>query len=488
MTDQPSAETDQISLRPNSVGLVGLTVLGAVMMSPAMGVYGTWAPMEGLVGQIVPLVFLAALVISLPNAISYVIVNREMPSAGSAFAWTWRTSSPVGALLIGLVMATYYITQVILQPLLFGLFFNDLLGVLGVRTGISTLLLGGALVTIAVCVLTYRGIQASTRSAVIFVVVETGVLLALCATILVSKAGHHQLSLSPFLASHGTGGLSAFWAAVLLGILSFTGFDVISTIAEEAEAPRRLLPRATFLAVTIVGLVWAFATWAFSLSEPVATVAKYNAAGLTAVTPMGRDYWGWGRVLIIITALTALTAIYVATVLGASRVIYAIARQGLLPKAFSRLHPRSRVPHHAMTLVYAVSLLGAGAVLLVMHNGIDAFVWWSETVVFFALVLYSAVNLANLLYFAKIAPDRRSWLTNALLPVVGIALNIYVIYRSFLTSLWGSGFRLGQSVVVACFALLALFIAYTIAVRMRCGDRFRQDLLEPEMATDDIDR
>jgi energy-converting hydrogenase Eha subunit A len=140
-----------------------------------------------------------------------------------------------------------------------------------------------------------------------------------------------------------------------------------------------------------------------------------------------------------------------------------------------------------MSLVYAVSLAGAGVVLVIMRNGIDAFVWWSETVVFFALVLYSAVNLANLLYFAKIAPQRRSWFTNVILPVTGIGLNLYVIYRSFLTSLWGSGFRLGQSVVLACFALLALFTAYTVAVRLRAGDRFRHDLLEPVVAADDID-
>lgn len=315
---RPTTAAEPVSLRSNAVGLLGLTVLGAVMMSPAMGVYGTWGPMEGLVGRIVPLVFLAALLISLPNAISYVIVNREMPATGSAFTWTSRTSNPVAGLLVGLVMVTYYIIQVIVQPVLFGLFFNDLLAELGLPTGTGTLLLGAALVTAVVCLTTYRGIQASTRSAVIFLVAETGVLLALCVTVIATRGAHHELSLAPFVPSQGSGNLSTFWAAVLLGVLSFTGFDVISTVAEESRAPKKLLPKATFLAVTVVGLVWAGATWAFSLSEPPETVAKYNETGLTAVTPMARDYWGWGSILIIITALTALTAIYVTTVVGAS--------------------------------------------------------------------------------------------------------------------------------------------------------------------------
>ncbi|MEU8151614.1 APC family permease [Nonomuraea sp. NPDC048901] len=482
MTYSSSPDSPQTShparsggLRPDAVGLVGLTVLGAVMMSPAMGIYGTWGPMEGMVGQIVPLVFLAALIISLPNALSYIIVNREMPSTGAAFTWTWRTSSPIAGLLVGLVAIAYYITQVILQPLLFGLFFNDLLRAVGVETGTWTLLFGAALVTVVVCMMTYRGIQASTKSAVTFLIIETAVLLALCATILITRGIDHELSLSPFLVSEGQGGLPAFWTAVLLGVLSFTGFDVISTLAEEAHTPRRLLPKATLLAVSLVGLVWVFATWAFALSEPPSTVSKYNAMGLTAVTPMARDYWGWGHILIIITAMTALTGIYVATVLGASRMIYAIARQDLLPSPLARLHPRSRVPHNAMTLVYLVSASGAGGMLVLLGNAVDAFVWWSQVVVFLALILYSAVNLANLLFFARIARARRRWLSNAILPVAGIVLNLYVIYRSFFLALWDSDFRLGKSVVIAALATLAIFVAYAVVVRLRAPGRLRGD-------------
>ncbi|SFQ32105.1 APC family permease [Amycolatopsis rubida] len=464
---RPGSAAKPASLRSNAVGLLGLTVLGAVMMSPAMGIYGTWGPMTGLVGRIVPLVFLAALAISLPNALSYVIVNREMPSAGSAFAWVTRTAGPATGLAAGLVMVVYYVIQVVLQPVLFGLFFNDLLAALGVATGTGTLLLGAAAVTAVVCVTTYRGIESSTRTAVVFLAVETGVLLALCATVIATRAADHELSIAPFVPSQGSGTLSAFWQAVLLGVLSYTGFDVISTVAEESKAPRKLLPRATFLAVVLVGLVWAGASWAFSLSEPPETVARYTESGLTAVTPMAHDFWGWGSILIIVTALSALTAIYTATVLGASRAVYAIAREGLLPRRLARLHPRSRVPHHAMTAVYAVSLACGVGLLLVLRNGIDAFVWWSQAAVFFALVVYTSVNVANLLYFFRVAPERRRLLPNVVLPLVGIAVNVYVIGRSFFGSLWSAGFRLGQSIVVVAVALLVLCAGCAIAMRRR---------------------
>lgn len=88
------------TLRGGAVGLVGLVTLGAVMMSPATGLYGNWGPMAALVGQPTPLVFAAALLISLPTAISYAMVSRAMPSAGSAFTWPgarWRPASADGS-------------------------------------------------------------------------------------------------------------------------------------------------------------------------------------------------------------------------------------------------------------------------------------------------------------------------------------------------------------------------------------------------------
>lgn len=123
-----------------------------------------------------------------------------------------------------------------------------------------------------------------------------------------------------------------------------------------------------------------------------------------------------------------------------------------------------------MTVVYVVSLTCGAVVVAALRNGVDAFVWWSQAAVFFALVLYSSVNLANLRYFLRVAPERRRWLPNVVLPVVGIGINGYVICRSFVVSLWGSGFRLGQSVVIAAFALLLLCAGYTFALRRRARE------------------
>lgn len=186
-------------LRANTLGLLGLATLGAVMMSPALGLYGLWGPMAAIIGKPVPLVYLGALAISIPTAISYALVSRELPSAGSAFTWIWRTASPAIGTFVGLMMSLYYVVAVILQPIIFGLFFNDLLNFLGIDgTGLGTWAIGALLLTAFGAFLTYFGIEISVRSAVMFIVVEMAVVVALSSTIVVSKLIHGGFTLDPF--------------------------------------------------------------------------------------------------------------------------------------------------------------------------------------------------------------------------------------------------------------------------------------------------
>ncbi len=465
------------SLRANALGLIGLATLGAVMMSPALGIYGNWGPMASIVGLPTPLVFLGALVVSLPTAVSYALVNREYPSAGSAFTWAWKTTTPAVGTWVGLMMALYYTVAVILQPILFGLFFNSLLQYWGLSNpGLWTFALGVALVTILVVALTYRGIELSTRSAVMFIMFEMLVVVALSLTIAGSTIIHHHFSVAPFNPSKIMGGGSAFWAAMILGILSFTGFDVISTVAEEAHAPRRLLPKATLIACIGVGIFWALNSWMFSIAVPVSEVQKLTASGLTPAVPIAQQYWGWGQIFVILTAMTAATAVYIATVVGASRALFAMARQGTLPAPLARLHPKYKVPTNAMHVVYAASLIGIIVLVAALGNALTAFVWWAGPIVFFALITYVFVNLANLVYFTRFARDKFNWFLNGVVPVAGIGLDGYLIYKSFFQSLWSAGFRTGQSVILVSMILVALGIAYVVYLRLSAPHRLQQQV------------
>lgn len=464
-----SAQTGGMQrLKGDVIGPWGLAALVIGVTSPALGLYAMWGPMEATAGPIAPLVFLAALIIILPTVLSYASLNRHAPSAGAVSAWLGRAASPAIGMGAGLIMATYLLMSAITVPLLFALFFRDLLDWLHLSVPSMVALVTGLVLQSAVVAwICLRGTEASVKTTIRLMLLETGVVLALSITILSVKAGQPGgINFAPFNPIHATQGLSGFWAAIILGILAFSGFDVIATAAEESHAPRDHIPRVLILAIIGMALFWAANAWALTLSAPPDTIAKYNADGLTAITPVAQTYWGWGNVIVIGTAFTGLTAIYIASVQGASRVVFSLARGGLLPAPFGRLRGEKRVPQFAVLFIVLTCVTMGLLSLALLHNGLDGFVWWSSAMVFFAGLTFTAVNVANILYFRRILPEHFKLVRNLVVPCTGVILNIYLIYAAFFSALWAAPFRTGRSIVFACIIILALLMLVVAWTRL----------------------
>jgi amino acid transporter len=463
----PDLVDRHVRLKADVIGPWGLAALAIGITSPAMGLYGLWGPMQVAAGPITPLIFLASMIMILPTAISYALLNREAPSAGAASAWLWTAVSPVAGFQAGLLMTTYFIMAAIAQPLMFSLFFQDLLNWMHMPVPSWVALPVGLVVSTAplawICL---RGAETSIKSTVRLMAIETLVVIALSVTILIVKSDQPgAINFSAFDPRHGTS-VGGFWTAMILGVLAFCGFDVVSTAAEEAHAPREHLPKAILLTVVGIALFWAVNAWVFTLSTPVTEVRNYTLRGLTAVTPMAQAYWGWGNLVIIITAFTGLTAVSISSVQGASRIVFAMARHGLLPRALARLHGERRVPTCAVAgVVIAVVVLDLVSLLL-LKNGLDSFSWWANALVFFATLTFLAVNLANACYFWRLARAQFGILKNMLVPLAGVLMNGYLLYAAFFTALWSGDWRTGKSVVAACVVLLVLQLAAVYCVRV----------------------
>jgi len=249
-----------------------------------------------------------------------------------------------------------------------------------------------------------------------------------------------------------------------LGILAFCGFDIVSTAAEEAKAPREYLPKAILLTVIGIALFWALNAWAFTLAISDDQVRRYTAEGLTTVTPIARAYWGWGNLSVILTAFTGVTAVYISGIQGASRITFALARHRLFPAFLANLEGEKRVPRNAViSLLLGVVLLDVGTLLL-LGNGLDSFTWWANALVFFATLTFLAVNVANIGFFWRFRRHGFSFLKNLVVPVLGVMLNAYLIYAAFFSSLWSADWRTGKSVVIVCLALLVLQIGVLLTI------------------------
>jgi APA family basic amino acid/polyamine antiporter len=448
-------------LKADQISPIGLAALAIGIMSPALGLFGLWGPMQAAAGPIAPLVFLASALLALPTALSYAYLNAEAPSAGAASTWLWRAVCPASGYLVGLTMTAYFVFAAVAQPLLFGIFFRDLLMLCGFNAqGLWVLLVAIPLITFPVMISAYRGAEASTRLAVVLMTIESAVVVALSLTILYVKGGvAGGVNLQPFDPRAVTHGFSGFWTAMLLGIMAFCGFDVVSTAAEETHAPKEHLPKAILLTVIGISIFWALNAWALTLAIPHELVLKYTADGDTGVTPLAAQFWGWGKIFVILCSITGICAVYITAALGASRIIFALARHGLLPRALAHLSGERRVPRAALHLTFALVMGGDVVAILALRNGLAAFTWWANALVFFATLTFTAVNLANICYFRRVCPQRYQRFANLLIPAVGALSTLYVMYEAFFVALWGSDFETGRSVVYFCLVLFALFLA-----------------------------
>jgi amino acid transporter len=437
----------RVSLRAGALGLIGAGTLGAVMLSPALGIYGNFAALEGTAGVVTSLVFLIAMVIALPTGVSYAMVAKEMPAAGSAYTWLWRATHPRLGSWVGWLMTSYYVVVIFLQPVIFGLFFNELLAYAGLHTSNWTYLLGVVAATILVAPAVYRNVTVTARSALVFLLFEMATIIALTITIFVVQARHGHFSASPFNPAAATGGWSAISRAVLFGILAFTGFDIVSTVAEETKTPKSLIPLATIISLLMVGAFWVVTSWAFSIAVPASKVAALASSGVTPITPIASIYWHRWDIIVTITGMTASLATYLAGMLTVGRVMFAMGRDHALPGWFSKLNPKFRTPWNALHVNFALVVIVTGVVAASLKNPYNVFIWAGEATVFFAVLTYFFVHLGNIVYYTRFNRPNFNWFLSGVVPVFGMIVLAYALYKAFFVSLWGAGFALGQSVI-----------------------------------------
>lgn len=145
--------------KKGALGLVGVAAIGAVMMSPALGISGNFGPMALAAGRTTPLVFFLALIATLPTAICYAMISKAIPSSGSDYTWLWEAVTPAVRVWIGCLLSSFFIIVVFLQPLLFDLFFNDLMRLVGINAGYGAFLISMIFSTLLIAAITYRGVE-----------------------------------------------------------------------------------------------------------------------------------------------------------------------------------------------------------------------------------------------------------------------------------------------------------------------------------------
>ena len=354
-----SAPADK--LETNALGLLSTAALTAAYMGPAMSIYALFGPMSEKVGSGVGFVMFLGLLMTLPSAISFGMLAKEMPSAGGVYAWARAALGESIGLWIGLTTAAYYIVCVIFPPIVFGQYFNELLQQCGMHTNVWTWLIGVSVLLLVTGSVTYRGIVVSSELAFTMLLIECAVVVALAGTFIGLAVAHGTFTWAPFTFSGCKGGWSSVFLVLPMAMLSMA-CDGATPAAEETRNARRTIPIAVVLTCTIVGLWYVVGYSAFALADPAADAAALTSQTYASVvTPLAGQAWGSLKILVTITAMTAATGAAIPGAIAASRVLFAMSRDGKLPGRFSKLHPRFLSPWNALHVVYGAALLGRPA-------------------------------------------------------------------------------------------------------------------------------
>jgi amino acid transporter len=459
-------------LNANALGLWSLVIMGIAYMGLALTAYFNFGIMEGLTGPIVPLAFAAVTAAMLPTAASYAIMNNRRPSTGATLTWLWEATTPPLGVWLGWVLVIAYIDGCILQPVMFGLFFNSFLNYFGVHAGYATATLSGLIPILIVGYMTKKDIRVSAKLVGLFITIEAGFVALLCVYILIKQGVAGHVSFQPFNPTAATAGWTGFLNALLFAVLAIAAFDIVAPMAEETRTPRRLVPKATIYVTIGAGLYWVFTSFGIVNAVSAKTMAGYVASGeFTPIYLVAGHYVSWLRLLVPLTGFTAVFAAFSAISIAASRQLYALGREGLAPKMFGRTD-QNKTPWNAQMLV-----LGCCVVLPVLislyqqHNPLLAFGWIGEAYVFFILIPYTLTNVANIFYHRRYHRADLNWMTNLLLPLLGIVINVYIFYKNFFQTfvLHPTSFVTETSITVACGAAVVLAVVFTVLGIRRTG-------------------
>lgn len=402
--EAPVAKTSSGPSLRRTLTLWDLILYGVIVIQPVapMSVFGVLSDRGR--GHVVTAI-LIAMVAMLFTGISYGRMARAYPSAGSAFTYVAQEIHPG----LGYVTGWSMVMDYMLNPLICTIWCAQQAHAFA--PGVPA---WGWKIFFAVVftLLNIRGVKTSARINTVMAITMGAVV----AVIFVAAAryifGHPHdepgFFLRPFYDPQ-TFSYSALFGCTSIAVLTYIGFDGISTLSEEAENPRRNILLATVLTCIVIGLLSAVEVYVAQLIWPASQ--KFPDVDTAYVYTVGR---AWAPLFPIVgwTLLLANFGSGMGAQLGAARLLFGMGRSNALPKSFfGAVDPKSRVPRNNVLFVGVIVLIGA----FFLSYGLGA-----EMLNFGALIAFMGVNAAAFLRYFVRADEKKVW--NLIPPVIGFII------------------------------------------------------------------
>jgi amino acid transporter len=358
------------------------------------------------------------------TASSYGVNARAYPVAGSVYSYAGRAIAPWVGFLSGWTILLDYILVPGLLSLVAAVSMTAVVPSISAWVWIVTFVVVNAVINLA-------GIKSTRRVNSIFLVGSLAVLAVyVIAAVLALASGAGQgFSWDPVFSSTQFH-VGTILTAMSVCMLSFLGFDAMSTLAEDVKGGPRQVSRGMIAALGIIGVLFIVQSYLAALLVPSPGTLILNG------DPAGTAFYDTARVaagpwLVTVTALATALAWGLANNMVAqvatSRLLYAMARDGQLPKLLAKVSVSRSVPINGILLTAAISL-GLGLYMAGRDDGISLM---ASLVNFGALLSFIVVHLSVLARNLRPnEPKVAGWFRSWVLPLVGIAILVAVIVNA----------------------------------------------------------
>lgn len=458
------ADPSQPTLK-KSLGLVALTIYGVGNILGS-GIYALVGKAAGQVGNAVWLAFVVAMVAASLTGLSYACLGSRYPrAAGAAFVTQHAFGRPMLAYVVGLAVMMSGLTSMAAASHAFAGYLSAASGGAGAGGGGA----GGAdavfylyllLFIASLAALNFWGLRESAWVNTVCTIVEVGGLLLIVGVCLRYWGGVDYLDATA--PRNPDGGLSAglLLAGAVLVFFSFVGFEDLLNVSEEVKQPRRTFPIALLLALTIATAIYlAVSISAVSVLSP----AELAASKAPLADVMGKATpWPWlDAEAFALIAIFAVTNSALLNYIMGSRIVYGMARQGLLPAVLGRLHASRRTPHASILLL-------AGIVLaLALFADITAL---GAATALLLLMCFAVVNAALVVLKLRPGEERGGFEPPLIVPIAGAIVCACLVLAKIYDALRGGETR---SVVIAGMIVIGAAVLYFIVrPRKQPGDHF----------------
>ncbi len=334
-------------------------------------------------GPAVLISYVVAGVVCAFAGLCYAELSSTLPVSGSAYTYSYTTIGEFAAWVMGALLLLEYGLAASVVSVGWSGYMVSLLSDMGINvpahltgpagypkeladgTTIHTIFnLPAFLVCLALALLLVVGVSESARVNNIIVAIKVTVLVAFILVggfIILKNYGAFAHNWQPFIpeptGEKGEFGWSGILRAASIVFFAYIGFEAVSTAAQEARDPKKDMP------IGIIGSLVACTVIYILVSIVLTLIVNYRELNVpdpvaVAVDAFGPQ-WAWFAKTIKVGAIIGLTSVILVLMYGQTRIFYTMARDGLLPKVFSRVHPKFRTPW-INTLVVGLAVAVAG--------------------------------------------------------------------------------------------------------------------------------